>query len=116
MAIALDMGSADFEQRFSALLAAKRESAADVDAAVATIIEDVRLRGEALNPERRGIRATFIYTGIDLPSGYHFVGYEAGGPKTGPITVAVVKSKAGDAEDDELYPDVKKLVRRNGGV
>lgn len=80
------------------------------------IRRDVRLRGEALNPERRGIRATFIYTGVDLPSGYHFVGYEAGGPKRGPITVAVVKSKAGDAEDDELYPDVKKLVRKNGGV
>jgi hypothetical protein len=80
------------------------------------IRRDVRLRGEALNPERRGIRATFIYTGVDLPNGYHFVGYEAGGPKTGPITVAVVKSKAGDAEDNELYPDVKKLVRRNGGV
>lgn len=80
------------------------------------IRRDVRLRGEALNPERRGIRATFIYTGIDLPEGYHFVGYEAGGPKSGPITVAVVKSKAGDAEDDELYPDVKKLVRKNGGV
>ena len=47
MAIALDMGSADFEQRFSALLAAKRESAADVDATVATIIEDVRLRDDA---------------------------------------------------------------------
>lgn len=80
------------------------------------IRRDVRLRGEALNPTRRGIRATFIYTGIDLPDGYHFVGYEAGGPKTGPITVAIVKSKAGDAEDDELYPDVKKLVRKNGGV
>jgi histidinol dehydrogenase len=46
MAIALDTGSADFEQRFKALLAAKRESSADVDATVATIIEDVRLRGD----------------------------------------------------------------------
>ena len=80
------------------------------------IRRDVRLRGEALNPNRRGIRATFIYTGIDLPDGYHFVGYEAGGPKGGPITVAVVKSKAGDADDNDLYPDVKKLVRKNGGV
>ncbi len=46
MATALDMGSADFEQRFVALLAAKRESSADVDAAVAAIIEDVRARGD----------------------------------------------------------------------
>ncbi len=46
MAIELDMGSADFERRFGALLGAKRESAADVDAAVAAIIEDVRARGD----------------------------------------------------------------------
>jgi hypothetical protein len=77
---------------------------------------DVRLRGEQLNPERRGVRATFIYTGKDLPDGYRFVGYEAGGPKTGPIAVAVVKSKSDGPSGDELYPDVKKLVRKNGGV
>ena len=47
MAIELDMSSADFDQRFAALLGAKRESAADVDAAVAAIIEDVRARGDA---------------------------------------------------------------------
>ena len=46
MAIELDVGSADFERRFVALLGAKRESAADVDAAVAAIIEDVRARGD----------------------------------------------------------------------
>jgi len=46
MAMALDMQSADFERRFSALLAAKRESSADVDGAVADIIADVRERGD----------------------------------------------------------------------
>ncbi len=46
MAIELDMGSADFERRFETLLGAKRESAADVDAAVAAIIEHVRVRGD----------------------------------------------------------------------
>ena len=46
MAIALDMRSADFDQRFAALLAAKRESSADVDLAVADIIDDVRQRGD----------------------------------------------------------------------
>ncbi len=46
MAIALDMGSADFEPRFAALLGAKRESAAEVDATVAAIIADVRARGD----------------------------------------------------------------------
>ena len=61
MAMALDMQSADFERRFAALLAAKRESSADVDAAAAAIIEDVRARGDealaelfaALRPRRR---------------------------------------------------------------
>jgi histidinol dehydrogenase len=46
MAMALDMQSADFELRFAALLAAKRESSADVDAAVSAIIADVRERGD----------------------------------------------------------------------
>jgi histidinol dehydrogenase len=47
MAITLDMRSADFERRFQALLAAKRESSADVDVTVADIINDVRERGDA---------------------------------------------------------------------
>ncbi|MBV8662431.1 MAG: histidinol dehydrogenase [Hyphomicrobiales bacterium] len=46
MAITLDMGAADFEPRFRALLEAKRESSVDVDAAVAAIIADVRARGD----------------------------------------------------------------------
>src|SRR5262249_26982877 len=46
MAMALDMQSADFERRFQALLALKRESSADVDVAVADIIDDVRKRGD----------------------------------------------------------------------
>jgi len=47
MSIALDMRSEDFERRFQALLALKRESSADVDVAVADIIDDVRNRGDA---------------------------------------------------------------------
>jgi hypothetical protein len=86
------------------------------DGATVRMRRDVRLRGEALNPEKRGLRAMFIYTGDDLPEGYRFVGYEAGGPKRGPITVAVVKSKSEGPDGSDLYPDVKKLVRKNGGV
>jgi len=86
------------------------------DGATIRMRRDVRLRGEALNPEKRGLRATFIYTGEDLPDGYRFVGYEAGGPKRGPITVAVVKSKSEDHDGHDIYPDVKRLVRKNGGV
>ncbi|TAJ69450.1 MAG: hypothetical protein EPO51_22250 [Phenylobacterium sp.] len=86
------------------------------DGATVRMRRDVRLRGEALSREKRGLRAMFIYTGDDLPEGYRFVGYEAGGPKRGPITVAVVKSKTEGPDGGELYPDVKKLVRKNGGV
>jgi len=56
----------------------------------------------------------FIYKGDDLPGGYRVVGYEAGGPKSGPITVAVVKSKE-SFDGDDIYNDVKRLVRKNGG-
>jgi histidinol dehydrogenase len=42
----LSRSDADFERRFSALLAAKREVSEDVDAAVRTIVEDVRQGGD----------------------------------------------------------------------
>jgi histidinol dehydrogenase len=47
MAMFLDAGAGDFETKFAALLAAKREAAADVDDAAAKIIADVRARGDA---------------------------------------------------------------------
>ncbi|WP_299355302.1 histidinol dehydrogenase [uncultured Shimia sp.] len=42
----LDASAPDFEDRFIALLGAKREDSPDVDAVVAEIIEDVRTRGD----------------------------------------------------------------------
>jgi histidinol dehydrogenase len=47
MPITLDARDPGFEPAFRVLLAAKRESAADVDAAVAAIIDDVAQRGDA---------------------------------------------------------------------
>ena len=47
MPVTLDTRDPGFEKAFRALLSAKRESAADVDAAVAAIIEDVAQRGDA---------------------------------------------------------------------
>lgn len=46
MAIRLDRRAADFETRFVALLAAKREIAEDADASAKAIIDDVRQRGD----------------------------------------------------------------------
>ncbi|MDT8344419.1 MAG: histidinol dehydrogenase, partial [Thermohalobaculum sp.] len=45
MPVTLSHEAPDFERRFAALLDMKRESSADVDAAVAAIIEDVATRG-----------------------------------------------------------------------
>ena len=47
MPVFLSSQDADFEARFQALLGMKREEAEDVDQAVATIIADVRARGDA---------------------------------------------------------------------
>ena len=47
MPVFLSTQDADFEERFDALLNAKREDSPDVDAVVADIIADVRARGDA---------------------------------------------------------------------
>ena len=47
MPITLNTRDAGFETAFAALLDGKRESAADVDATVAAIIDDVASRGDA---------------------------------------------------------------------
>src|ERR1700734_3692119 len=47
MPLRLDTRDQGFETAFAALLAAKRETDADVDDAVAAIIDDVRNRGDA---------------------------------------------------------------------
>ncbi len=82
--------------------------------AVVRMARDVRLRGEAFSRDKRGFRATYILAKDNLKDGWKTVGYEAGGPKTGPITVAVVKAKTGDHHD--VFDDVKRLVRKNAGV
>lgn len=84
------------------------------DGATVRVAHDVRLRGEALSPQRRGFRATFILAKDNLKDGWKSVGYEAGGPKTGPITVAVFKVHEGHRHN--VSEDVKRLVRENGGV
>ncbi len=84
------------------------------DGATVRMSRDVRLRGEALSRERRGFRSTYILAKDNLKDGWKAVGYEAGGPKTGPITVAVFKAHHGDHHD--VSEDVKRLVRKNAGV
>jgi len=47
MPIRLDRSHADFDARFAAFLAAKREASADVEAAARAIVDDVAKRGDA---------------------------------------------------------------------
>src|SRR5437764_15149487 len=47
MPVRLDRDSADFDQRFGAFLAAKREVSADVERATRAIVDDVADRGDA---------------------------------------------------------------------
>jgi len=61
-----------------------------------------------------GTRATFILASDKMPGGYHVVGYEARGPKAGPIVVAVVKSKA-EHNEHGAFDDMKALVTHNVG-
>ncbi len=85
------------------------------DGATVKVYREVRLRGEALSRQRRGVRATYILAGGRQPAGATYVGLEAGGPKSGPLTVALVTS-ATKNEDAEILEDIQNLVRDNGGV
>jgi len=86
------------------------------DDSTVRVIRVVRMRGEVLSRVKRGLRATYVYAGKDLPDGYRFVGYEASGLRTGPLVVATLRSKLDDQPHEEIYAQVKKLVRRNGGA
>ena len=77
---------------------------------------ETRLRGEGFSRTRNGVSAMFVYAGDNLGGGYKYVGYEAAGPKTGPLTVAIVKSRKEGGFHGDVYGDVKRLVRRNGGI
>jgi hypothetical protein len=84
------------------------------DGATIRTSREVRLRGEALSPQKRGFRATYILAKDNLKNGWKTVGYEAAGPKAGPIAVAVFKVHEGHRHS--VSEDIKRLVRENGGV
>ena len=66
MTLRLKTADPDFEDRFEALLAMKRETASDVNDAVAAIIAKVRAEGDAAL-----IELTQRFDGLDLTSGRH---------------------------------------------
>jgi histidinol dehydrogenase len=70
MPIRLDSQSSDFAARFAALLAAKRETAEDVEQIVRAIIADVRARGDRALIEltRKFDRLDLEQTGLRVPA------------------------------------------------
>jgi len=63
---------------------------------------------------RQGYRTTFVKTTDSQDAPWTVAGYEAQGPKRGPLVVAVVKAKAsanGDGEGKHLFRDATALVR-----
>jgi histidinol dehydrogenase len=84
MAAWLKTREKDFHLRFDALLAAKRESAADVDAAVRAIIADVRARGDAALIEltQRFDCVDLHKAGIKVAAGEVALAREGADPKT----------------------------------
>jgi hypothetical protein len=60
------------------------------------------------------VRATYILARDDAGSGYNVVGYEARGPKAGPIVIATVKAREEKGRHD-VFNDMKDLVEHNVG-
>jgi hypothetical protein len=73
--------------------------------------------GAEIRHSKRGdsIRSTLILASDKASSGYRVVGYEARGPKGGPLAVATIKAKNRDSGDHDVFKDMKALVRHNVG-
>ncbi|MDN2565802.1 histidinol dehydrogenase [Aquibium sp. A9E412] len=84
MAVTLSTGDADFEDRFAALLGAKRETAADVDDTVRDIIARVRAEGDAalIDYTRRLDRFDVAATGLRIGRDEIAAAYGAADPAT----------------------------------
>jgi histidinol dehydrogenase len=84
MPVRLFTAAPGFEAEFRQLLAAKRESAVDVDAAVAEIIEDVAARGDAalIDYTRRFDRVDLAAGGLRLTAREIADGASAAAPET----------------------------------
>ncbi|MFJ5489636.1 histidinol dehydrogenase, partial [Hansschlegelia beijingensis] len=78
MALRLTAAADDFSARFDALLSTKREVSEDVDQAVATILADVKARGDAAL--------------IDLSLRFDRVDLEAVGIRVAPDEIAAARA------------------------
>jgi hypothetical protein len=81
--------------------------------AVVREAHDAKMIGNPFVLERRGYKASYMLAREAPADGFVLVGYKAGGPAKGPLTVAVVKAKG---HENGVFAQGEKLVRRNGGV
>lgn len=71
---------------------------------------------DSKDPRKSAISARYILTNDDHGGEYRVVGYEARGPKGGPLVVGTVKIKReGGVDHDELFDDISDLIRHNVG-
>lgn len=69
---------------------------------------------DAKDPRRSAVSARYILANDEDKGLYRAVGYEAHGPKGGPLVVGKVKVKTAHNTDD-LFDDVSDLIRHNVG-
>jgi len=95
---------------------------ANNDGAEIRVQRNVEIDGKTVESETRrrkhgddGVYSRFILASDKATDGWAVVGYEARGPKGGPLVVATLKAKRGHDSDDDSFSDASDLVRHNVG-
>ena len=95
---------------------------ADDDGAEIRIQRNVEVNGAKVEHEGRrrrhgddGVYSRFILASDKATDGWSVVGYEARGPRGGPLVVATLKARRGHDSNDDSFADVNALVRHNVG-
>lgn len=92
------------------------------DGAEIRVQRNVTVDGRTVENERRrhrrkgdGVYSRFILASDKAQGEWAVVGYEARGPRGGPLVVAVLKAKRGKTSNDDSFSDADDLVRHNVG-
>ncbi|MFA7262280.1 MAG: hypothetical protein WC068_04595 [Caulobacter sp.] len=95
---------------------------ANDDGAEIRVQRNVEVDGKTVESETRrsrhrddGIYSRFILASDKATGDWSVVGYEARGPRGGPLVVATLKARRGHDSDDDSFSDADALVRHNVG-
>lgn len=95
---------------------------ANDDGAEIRVQRNVEVNGTKVESESRrrrhddgGVYSRFILASDKATGDWAVVGYEARGPRGGPLVIATLKAKRGHHSDDDTFADVDALVRHNVG-